>query len=157
MASHLDKGNGETAQHVTGQAKEGAALRHQRQSSHWPGRAWRHRALLLPNRCALMWTCCCTACMLALTADIVVLPSSVLHACRCKHASACIVCANFESYPPLCVFLLACAPASNISTAAELYDDIWVLPVYRHMFSDKRKSMAHPGSASFDQRLEMCK
>ncbi|KAG5189845.1 hypothetical protein JKP88DRAFT_271566 [Tribonema minus] len=38
-----------------------------------------------------------------------------------------------------------------------LYDEIWIMPVYRHMFSHKRTSMSQPGAATFDQRLEMCK
>ncbi|CAM9141523.1 unnamed protein product, partial [Chrysoparadoxa australica] len=36
------------------------------------------------------------------------------------------------------------------------YDEIWVLPVYEHMFAHKREALAS-GTASFGQRLEMCR
>jgi nicotinate (nicotinamide) nucleotide adenylyltransferase len=37
------------------------------------------------------------------------------------------------------------------------YDEAWVLPVYRHMYRDKRELMGGPGGASFEQRVAMCK
>ncbi|CAM9199804.1 unnamed protein product, partial [Phaeothamnion confervicola] len=37
------------------------------------------------------------------------------------------------------------------------YDEIWMLPVYRHMFTNKREDMAKSGAPTFEQRMDMCK
>lgn len=37
------------------------------------------------------------------------------------------------------------------------FDEIWVLPVYQHMFSAKRDAMTDRGSPTYEDRIEMCR
>ncbi|CAN0395978.1 unnamed protein product, partial [Scytosiphon promiscuus] len=37
------------------------------------------------------------------------------------------------------------------------FDEIWVLPVYQHMFSAKRSAMAERGAPTYEDRIEMCR
>lgn len=37
------------------------------------------------------------------------------------------------------------------------FDEIWVLPVYQHMFSAKRTAMADKGAPTYEDRIEMCR
>ncbi|CAM9838918.1 unnamed protein product, partial [Choristocarpus tenellus] len=37
------------------------------------------------------------------------------------------------------------------------YEEVWVLPVYQHMFKSKRDNMSVSGSATFNQRVDMCR
>ncbi|CAM9170041.1 unnamed protein product [Ectocarpus sp. 12 AP-2014] len=39
----------------------------------------------------------------------------------------------------------------------ERFSEIWVLPVYQHMFSAKRKAMAKTGAPTYEDRIEMCR
>ncbi|CAN0406703.1 unnamed protein product [Ascophyllum nodosum] len=39
----------------------------------------------------------------------------------------------------------------------ERFDELWVLPVYKHMFASKRDTMAEPGAPTFEDRVEMCR
>lgn len=37
------------------------------------------------------------------------------------------------------------------------HDEIWVLPVYKHMYAEKREAMAEPGAPTFEDRVNMCR
>ncbi|CAN0077943.1 unnamed protein product, partial [Laminaria digitata] len=37
------------------------------------------------------------------------------------------------------------------------FDEVWVLPVYKHMFSAKMDAMAEVGAPTFEDRIEMCR
>eukprot|EP00752_Nemacystus_decipiens_P007637 g6826.t1 len=37
------------------------------------------------------------------------------------------------------------------------FDELWVLPVYQHMFSAKRNAMADKGAPTYEDRIEMCR
>lgn len=43
------------------------------------------------------------------------------------------------------------------TTPTGQYDELWVLPVYKHMYAKKREAMAEPGSPTFEDRVEMCR